>query len=59
MGGPRPRGFENLNPSVSQPAQTARDKGKMHGEIVSLRLEMAAYFRRPMAVSLTDQPQEQ
>jgi len=24
-----------------------------------LRLEMAAYFRRPMAVSLTDQPQEQ
>ena len=59
MGGPRPRGFENLNPSVSQPAQTARDKGKMHGEIVSLRLEMAAYFRRPMAVSPTDQPQEQ
>ena len=26
--------------------QTERSKGKMHGEIVSLRLEMAAYFRR-------------
>jgi hypothetical protein len=22
-------------------------KGKMHGETVALRLEMAAYFRRP------------
>lgn len=28
-------------------ATTARPRGKTHGETVSLRLEMAAYFRRP------------
>lgn len=33
-------------PSQQQPA-AARPRGKMHGETVSLRLEMAAYFRRP------------
>lgn len=32
----------------AQPAQTSsRQKGKTHGETVSLRIEMAAYFRRP------------
>ena len=30
----------------SAPAQVARPKGKTQGEVVSLRLEMAAYFRR-------------
>lgn len=30
--------------------QSQRNKGKMHGEVVSLRLEMAAYFRRPSVV---------
>lgn len=28
-------------------SQRERAKGKMHGDIVSLRIEMAAYFRRP------------
>jgi hypothetical protein len=35
---------------VTQPygqQQTQRPKGKTHGEYVSLRIEMAAYFRRP------------
>ena len=32
----------------AQPQAGRRDrKGKMHGEVVSLRIEMAAYFRRP------------
>jgi Tfp pilus assembly protein PilO len=31
---------------IQQPA-SAQVKGKMHGETVALRLEMAAYFRRP------------
>lgn len=48
-----------LNPISSEPVQPAREKGKMHGEVVSLRLEMAAYFRRPMAELPTEQPQEQ
>ncbi|MFZ1699727.1 MAG: hypothetical protein WBO10_01525 [Pyrinomonadaceae bacterium] len=45
------RGFPpGLDPRLaqtqsSQPGKTA--KGKMHGEIVSLRIEMASYFRRP------------
>jgi len=35
--------------SQQQPAQSAvkADRGKTHGETVTLRLEMAAYFRRP------------
>ena len=42
-----PPGFNNYsNPVTSAPVQTSRSKGKMHGEIVSLRIEMAAYFRR-------------
>ncbi len=37
---------------ISQPsAPVRRDQGKMHGGIVRLRLEMAAYFRRPGTVS--------
>jgi hypothetical protein len=44
--GRNPAGFNNFgNPMTTAPAQ-ARPKGKTHGEIVSLRLEMAAYFRR-------------
>jgi len=43
-----PRGFPaGFNQPVTQPQTPARQKGKMHGEIVSLRIEMAAYFRRP------------
>jgi hypothetical protein len=37
----------NPNVRVAQPQpQFQRPKGKTHGEVVSLRLEMAAYFRR-------------
>ncbi|MDQ3129566.1 MAG: hypothetical protein M3Q99_02235 [Acidobacteriota bacterium] len=41
--------------AVAQPQTPARPKaqsGKTHGETVSLRLEMAAYFRRPNFVPL-------
>jgi len=38
---------------------TARQKGKTHGEVVSLRLEMAAYFRRPNAMPQMPAPTEQ
>ncbi|MEQ1646698.1 MAG: hypothetical protein ABL959_24805 [Pyrinomonadaceae bacterium] len=38
----------NPNPmQQQQQPQSERSKGKMHGDIVSLRIEMAAYFRRP------------
>lgn len=41
-----------INPTMPSAAsqQTARPRGKTHGETVSLRLEMAAYFRRPASV---------
>ncbi len=42
-----------------QPAQPARLRGKTQGEVVSLRLEMAAYFRRPNAVPQITAPTEQ
>jgi hypothetical protein len=38
---------------TQQQAPAGRPRGKTHGEVVSLRLEMAAYFRRP-AVSLPE-----
>jgi hypothetical protein len=46
MGGPN--GFPGGNPNFGgvQPTPTP-NKGKTHGETVSLRIEMAAYFRRP------------
>ncbi|KXJ98384.1 MAG: hypothetical protein UZ17_ACD001002739 [Acidobacteria bacterium OLB17] len=34
-----------VNPNTQ--AEPQKPKGKTHGEIVSLRIEMAAYFRRP------------
>ena len=38
----------SVNPVQMAPQQQReRPKGKMHGDIVSLRIEMAAYFRRP------------
>lgn len=45
------------NPSFAggiptQPTQPKKVRGKTHGETVSLRLEMAAYFRRPNFVPL-------
>lgn len=46
----RPPGLSG-NPTITQqPPSSARTKGKTHGEVVSLRLEMAAYFRRPNTV---------
>ena len=38
------------NPTSSVGATPPARRGKTHGEIVSLRLEMAAYFRRPNAI---------
>ncbi|MBK9215004.1 MAG: hypothetical protein IPM59_05305 [Chloracidobacterium sp.] len=40
-----------------QPEQRSK-KGKMHGEIVSLRIEMAAYFRRPNAAPVEPTQQQ-
>jgi hypothetical protein len=44
ISGPNGPKFPNPNGSQMAPAQP---KGKTHGETVALRLEMAAYFRRP------------
>ena len=52
----------NFPPGFSAGVQTsppARQRGKMHGELVSLRLEMAAYFRRPNVVPQVQQPAAQ
>ena len=58
--GARPPGLTGTSVVTQQPALSAKDKGKMHGEVVSLRMEMAAYFRRPHvepAVTGQEQPQ--
>ena len=66
----RPSGNPNMYPNVNpnaypgtqQPgaATNPANKGKMHGEVVSLRLEMAAYFRRPNATPpVTEVPEQQ
>lgn len=44
---------QQFPPQQQQNATTAKPRGKTHGETVSLRLEMAAYFRRP-SVSLPE-----
>lgn len=51
-------GLQNA-PLGGQPTQAARNRGKMHGEVVSLRLEMAAYFRRNNSVPQVAAPVEQ
>jgi Tfp pilus assembly protein PilO len=56
-----PSGFQtgpnpNLGPDQTQ---SSRNKGKTHGDVVSLRLEMAAYFRRPNAMPVMPAPTEQ
>jgi hypothetical protein len=54
-----PPGFSG-NPTINtQSAPTARQKGKTHGELVSLRLEMAAYFRRQNITSQVPATTEQ
>ena len=59
---PVPGGFPaSMNqPLVQTPAQLAQSKkGKMHGEVVSLHIEMAAYFRRAGFAPLTTAPAQQ
>lgn len=52
------KGF--VQPPAGQTLSQQPDaKGKTHGEIVALRLEMAAYFRRPNFVPMTTAPAEQ
>jgi len=50
------------NPQMGRPSaqtlQPAPPKGKTHGESVSLRLELAAYFRRPNFVPMETAPPE-
>lgn len=42
------QGAARVDPNTGQPlAGPSASKGKTHGEVVALRLEMAAYFRRP------------
>lgn len=55
------RQFDPRNPTMPRPPVQAvpqqpveEQKGKMHGETVSLRLEMAAYFRRPNFVPASE-----
>jgi len=52
------QGGSTMNAGPDQ-TQSSRNKGKMHGEVVSLRLEMAAYFRRPNAMPAMPAPTEQ
>jgi hypothetical protein len=48
------------NPAAQTPVTSpSRNRGKTHGEVVSLRLEMAAYFRRPNMASQFPAPAEQ
>lgn len=42
-----PNGFPAINPSTQGTSTVRRPQGKTHGETVTLRIEMAAYFRRP------------
>lgn len=42
-------GFPGMGQPVGNPNQVRRPKGRTHGEVVSLRMEMAAYFRRSTA----------
>jgi len=42
-----PAALQQAAGSAGQQPQFRQPRGKTHGEVVSLRLEMAAYFRRP------------
>jgi len=54
-----PPGFSANPNGPTASAPTTRPKGKTHGEVVSLRLEMAAYFRRQNVVPQEPAPTEQ
>jgi hypothetical protein len=55
--GPIPAGAKPLNPN--QPVGPVRPKGKVHGETVSLHIELAAYFRRPDFSPMSTVPAQQ
>jgi hypothetical protein len=46
-------------PAPAMQAQVNRPKGKMHGEVVALHIEMAAYFRRPNFVPMSVEQYQQ
>ena len=54
-GGFDPKTGRPIPMQMPQPQTVARPQGKTHGEVVSLRLEMAAYFRRPNFVPPVEQ----
>jgi uncharacterized membrane protein len=66
-GGPVVNSAEGFNTQMgpngpimgAQPSTPRKQRGKTHGEVVSLRLEMAAYFRRPNIISEMPPPTEQ
>ncbi len=43
-------GANTSMPIQGQPALPSSARGKMHGSVVSLKIEMAAYFRRPTSM---------
>src|SRR5215207_7763378 len=53
------QGFPSAQNGTTTSGLTPRRKGKTHGEVVSLRLEMAAYFRRPNVIPMAPAPTEQ
>ena len=55
--GPIPVGAKPLSPN--QPMGPVRPKGKVHGETVSLHIELAAYFRRPDFSPMSTVPAQQ
>ena len=58
-GGLNPKGPVSPNQPLVQAPASQRQKGKMHGETVSLHLEMAAYFRQPGFLPMTGSPIKQ
>jgi Tfp pilus assembly protein PilO len=57
--GPNGKLVQGPNPAAPAVAQVNQNKGKAHGEFLALHLEMAAYFRRPGFVPMTNDTVEQ
>jgi hypothetical protein len=56
----RPNGMPNGGmPQAAQANLPSRSRGKTHGSIVTLRMEMAAYFRRPASADPGTEAQPQ
>lgn len=45
---------QNVTGGAVQSGASSRDQGKLHGQTVSLQIEMAAYFRRPNFVPASE-----